>query len=225
MRMARRIFIAGGAALALTASASRGQTAARTFTLFHGNSRIGSQNVSVTRQGDGVDVRIGVDVAVRLFGLTVYRYSLNAQERWQGGRLERLVADTDNNGGRSAVRASRDGDALAVEGTRFSGRVVGNPATTSYWSPAFLEREIWIDLEDGRPRRVTTQRLGTGRFPAGTGSVEAARWRIGGDIAPIDLFFDGAGEWVGSEFQARGETARFVLAERGGALTRLWHGG
>jgi hypothetical protein len=224
MGLARRDFILAGAAAALAPWPAGAGTARRQLALFHGGGRIGAQTLEATRAGDRVDVRVAVDVAVRLLGMTVYRYQLEAREVWEGGRLASLVSDANNNGRRLAVRASRDGDAVAVEGPRFTGRVMGNPATTSYWAPAFLERGVWIDLEDGRPRRVSPQRVGAERFPTASGSVEAVRWRIGGEVEPIDLFFDAAGEWVGSEFQARGETARFVLADRGAPLTPLWRG-
>lgn len=222
--LGRRELLLAGAALALGAGGAAARTASsrREFALYHGDTRIGTKSLAVAQSEGQVDVQLTLDVAVRMFGLTVYRQTVEARERWQEGRLVAAEAATNANGKRMSMRARREGDAVAVDGSAFSGHVSGNPATTSYWSPAFLSRGVWIDLANRRPLRVTARNLGGERFPTVTGSVEAARWRIGGEADPVDLFFDGSGEWVGNEFQAAGDTARFVVAERGRSLTALW---
>jgi hypothetical protein len=205
--------------LPLTAVAAEGR---RELSLFFGDSRIGGQSIAVARQGDVLDVTLDLEVAVRVFGLTMYRYRLEARESWDDGRLVALEARTDDNGTARFARARRAGDQLVIEGSAFSGRVSGNPGTTSYWNPALLERGIWVSLEDGRPRRVSARPLGTETWQTAQGALAARRWRVEGEIDPIDLLYDEAGEWVGNEFTARGQRARFVLARRGPALTALW---
>jgi hypothetical protein len=224
MRLSRRDVMLTGAALALCpgAVAAQAARATRELALYRGGVHIGTQSLAVRRDGEEVGVDIALDIAVRMFGLTVYRHTVEARELWRSGRLVSAEAATNANGRRTSMRAGRDGDAVAVDGSAFTGRVGGNPATTSYWSPAFLSRGVWIDLADGRPRRVTARNLGVERFPTLSGAVEAARWRIGGEVDPVDLFFDAGGEWVGNEFEAEGEIARFVVAGQGASLTALW---
>lgn len=201
---------------------SLGSDGRRELALFFGDSRIGSQSISVARRGDVLEVALDLDVAVRVFGMTMYRYRLEARESWDDGRLVALDARTDDNGTARFARARREGDQLVIEGSAFSGRVSGNPGTTSYWNPALLERGIWVSLEDGRPRRVSARPLGTESWQTAQGALAARRWRVEGEIDTIDLLYDEAGEWVGNEFTARGQKARFVLARRGPSLTALW---
>jgi hypothetical protein len=224
MRLTRRDAMFGGiaaATLAVLPVSTLAATGTRRLELYRGSSRIGEKQVSVRRDGASVTVSTDIAIAVRVLGLTAYRYTLESREVWQDGRLVSLEGRTNDDGAAHFVRAEGSGEGIAVEGSEYRGTVAGNPATTSYWSAAFLERPVWISTQDGRPWQVRAQRVGTEAFPTASGSVQATRWRIGGGLA-LDLFYDGAGEWVGTEFDARGETARFVLASRGAALRPLW---
>jgi hypothetical protein len=222
MRLTRREAILGGAAaVTLAALPVSAATGTRRLELYRGNSRIGEKQITVRRDGDTVAVTTDIAIAVRVLGLTVYRYTLESREVWENGQLARLDARTNDDGAAHFARAARSGDGLAIEGSEYRGTVAGNPATTTYWSSAFLERPVWISTQDGRPWRVRAQAVGTEPFPTAGGSVNATRWHVRGDL-DLDLFYDGAGEWVGTEFDARGETARFVLASRGAALRPLW---
>ncbi len=223
MELSRRSILTGATAAGLVLAFPAGAaTGARSMALLRAGSRIGSKTVRVRQSSAEVAVETNIDIDVRLVGLPLYRYKLLASEVWVGGELASLRSRTDDNGTAHFVDATREGDRVRVAGSAFSGTVSGNPATTSYWSPAFLERSTWISTQDGRPLSVTALRSGSTDFPTLGGTIEATRWKIGGDIDGLELFYDRSGEWVGSEFPARGETARFVTAERGAALTPLW---
>lgn len=223
MLFARRDFmLAAGAAVLLRPGAALASSGQRRFEIYRGDSRIGAQALSVRRSGSTVEASVDVDIAVKLLGLTAYRYTLQSSETWQDGELVALNASTNDNGTAHFARAERQGGELVVEGSEFSGRIGGRPATTTYWTPAFLERSVWISTQDGRPFRVAASNLGSEAFPTAGGTVTASRWRIGGELQGLDLFYDAAGEWVGNEFEARGETARFVVEARGAALAPLW---
>jgi hypothetical protein len=224
MLFARRDVLIGAGALVLAGTLpAAGSSGTRRFALFRGDDRIGGKSVSVQRSGDEVEVDVAIDIAVRILGLPAYRYTLQSSETWVGGSLVRLEGQSNDNGRAHFARAVRNGDALDVEGSEFTGRVNGQPATTSYWTPAFLDRSVWISTQDGRPWRITATNAGSETVPGANGQgIAATRWRIRGELDGLDLFYDAAGEWIGSEFEARGETARFLVETRGAALTPLW---
>lgn len=221
---ARRDLLIGLGALTIAGiQPAAASTGTRSFALFRGDDRIGGQTITVRRAGSEVAVDVDIDIAVRILGLPAYRYSLQSSETWVGGELARLEARSNDNGTAHFARATRDGDGLEIEGSEFAGRVNGRPATTTYWTPAFLDRQVWISTQDGRPFRIAAANAGAETVPTADGAgLAATRWRIGGELAGLDLFYDGAGEWVGSEFEARGETARFLVEARGAALAPLW---
>jgi hypothetical protein len=223
----RRSFVAGAlaacAVVGKTAAAASGAaTGTRRFDLVRGGTRIGRQSVTVSRSGSQVTVEVGVDIAVRIVGVPVYRYTLSSSEVWDGGRLMELDAVTDDNGSREFAAATRVPNGLAIKGSAYSGVIGGNPGTTTYWSPAFLKRPVWISTQDGQPLSVTARSGRIERFPTPSGAVDTTRWQIGGDLADLDLFYDRSGEWLGSEFQARGETVRMVTLDVDALLSPLW---
>lgn len=226
MLATRRLVLTLGAAAAALAVAPSGAMAgasgSRDLTLYRGETEIGRKRVAVRREGDEVFVSTDIAIDAKLLGITVYSYRLAAREKWLRGSLVSLDAETDDNGTPQFARASRVDGALRVEGSAYSGPVSGEPATTSYWSPAFLERPVWISTQDGRLLDVTARNLGQTRYPTAAGEVAATRYAIGGDLQDLFLYYDAAGEWLGTEFPARGQTARFVAEARGPALTPLW---
>lgn len=221
--LTRRATLLGAAALAIAGAApALASTGTRRLDLLRDGNRIGDKSVSVTRDGNRVDVETRIAITVKLLGITAYRYSLQARESWVGGQLQTLRAETNDNGTAHFARAERRGGVLRVDGSEFSGEVGGLPATTSYWSPAFLERPVWISTQDGRLLDVRASNQGVVQFPTANGPVSATRWEISGDLTGLMLYYDAAGEWLGTEFPARGTTARFVTTARGPSLTPLW---
>ena len=69
---------------------------------------------------------------------------------------------------------------------------------------------------------MTASNLGAADFSTPAGAIATTRWRIGGDLTDLFLYYDQSGEWVGTEFPARGETATFAVTARGPSLTSLW---
>lgn len=225
----RRATLAGGLALLssmlVPSSAAPATGGRRHLVLFRGNSRIGEQTVSVTRSGDRIDVTIDININVNIIALPVYRYRLSSRETWQRGALMSLDAECDDNGTAHFARASGSDGVVNVQGSAFTGTVEGNPGTTTYWAPAFLDRPVWISTQDGSPLNISATNAGTIAVPtANGGNIAATRWRIGGDLDGFELYYDSASEWVGSQFEARGEMARFLVADRGADLASLWTG-
>jgi hypothetical protein len=211
------------AAVIPVAVAAAGGT--RTFALLRGSKQIGSKTLTVSRAGSATEVAIDIAIKVRILGIPAYDYRLSSRETWVDGRLQSLSAETSDNGEAAFARASRNGGTLAVEGSGYTGTVEGNPATTTYWSQAFLSRNVWISTQSGQPLSVSVSNRGAATFPVGGADVAATRWSVSGDIGALDLFYDESGEWIGSTFEARGQQARFAVADLGPALAPLWSGG
>lgn len=226
MRGDRRAFLGTGAAALcaslLTPGAARAASASRLFHVYRGDSRIGSQSLSVARDGADLHVSVAVDIDVRILGFSAYSYRLRSDETWRRGQLMQLASRTDDNGTRDHVTARRQGDTLRIDGSRFAGTLRGNPATTTYWTPDFLRRDVWISTQGGQPLSIRVQKGGPATVAAEGTRIPATRWLVRGDIGALDLFYDARGEWIGNEFEAKGERARIVVARRGGALTDLW---
>ncbi|WP_112323392.1 DUF6134 family protein [Oceanibium sediminis] len=226
MALNRRTFLrTGSAALIGTLAAPRPLRAAtgpRVFDLYRGDKRIGQQTLDVGRSGSQINVAVDINIEVRILGLSAYSYQLYSREVWADGALQRLEGKANDNGTPHRVSVLRTGGGLQIDGSGFRGTVQGNPATTTYWSQAFLSRPTWISTQDGKPMNINTARAGSVEVPTPAGPTRATVWNVRGDIGRLDLFYDANGEWVGNRFEARGEQARFVLARTGKPLAPIW---
>jgi hypothetical protein len=212
--------LAASAVLCAPALLRAAPLASRRYRIFRGNDEIGLQTVQLLRSGDRLRVEIGIDIRVRIFGITAYRYEMLNVEHWAGGRLVDMDARTNDDGTRHQVAVTRRDGALRVAGTGFEGEVTADAATTTYWSPDFLSRPVWISTHDGTPLNVATARRGVKAVDMAAGSVQADRWAVTGDL-DLELFYAGR-EWVANHFAARGETARIVAEDTATPLAPLF---
>lgn len=223
MKLSRRAVMAGAASLPLISSPvfAQGAEAQRRFEIYRGSTKIGEQVVAIAQSASGLKVDIDIDIKVKLFGFDAYSYSMMNRETWVDGEVASIHSRTQENGDSFRVDAERAPDGLDVEASKFTGLVTGSIATTTYWHPVFLERPVWISTQDGSQFDVNARRDATTTFETPLGAFDATRYAVVGDI-DLNLYYDPSGEWVGSTFEARGQTARIVTQDPDVSLTRLW---
>ncbi len=226
MTLDRRNLLLGAGAVALGSALPRTAIAStsveRRFDILRKSSKLGTQRLRVSRAGDQLEVLVDIKIDVRLLGLPLYKYTMSNREVWSRGRLVSMVSDTNDNGTKEYVRAERSTGGISVKGSGYEGVISGTPATTTYWTKAFLKRPVWINTQNGEPMNVPVRKRGAEAFPFRTGQISANRYDCRGDLDTLDLFYDANDEWIGNQFIARGETARFVTSSFGGAMAPLW---
>ncbi len=189
LMLAAPALITSGASLAAIPPGNR-----IVFHVTRNDSPIGTHVLDFTRDGGDVRVAIAIDFAVRLVGLTAFRYVHRNTEVWRGDKLVSINATTDNNGTSLAVKARANERAIEVEGTE-SGAYLAplDAVSTSYWHGAFL-RGRKIDTQGGRLLDTRLIRLGEEPIPVAGRTIPATRWRIEGDLE-LDIWYDAAGAW------------------------------
>ena len=135
--------------------------------------------------------------AVKLMGLTVYRYTHRAEEQWRGNCLRSLVASTDDDGTASRVTAEAAGDALKVVTPEGAQSIQGCAMSFAYWNPAIRQQTRLLNAQTGRHEAVQLTRVANGTVDARGQSAPAVRWRIDGPAQPVDVWYTAQGEWVG----------------------------
>lgn len=225
MTISRRALIAGfGAGLAapgaFTALAAAGGV--RRYTILRGGAVVGSHTHDVRLDGDGrVQVAIDIEMKIKVLGITAYRYKMANRETWAHGRLIRMDSATNDDGDQDYARATPAGDLLEIDGSVYQGAVAGDAASTTYWTPAFLKRKIWINSQTGVPIAVTVARLADGGVDAPFGRIATQRWAVTGKNLEIILHYVNE-EWVSVEFDAGGEPAQYIPDAMGPDFAPLW---
>lgn len=211
--VARRTVLAGLAAVPLAArpiAAAIPPEGRIAFRVLRNDAPIGTHTLDFAAEGEVVRVEIAIELAVRLLGITVFRYSHRNRERWSGDRLVAIDSTTDRNGRPYRVRAAAQADGIAVDGSE-SGRYLAplDAVSTSYWHARFL-RAVKIDTQGGRLLATTIAEIGEETIPLGGGTAPARRFRVAGDLA-LDIWYDRAGVWSGLMFAAEdGSTIRYL---------------
>ena len=119
------------------------------------------------------------------------------------------------------MNGERTVNGFEIDGSAFSGVLKGNPATTSYFTPDFLKRSVWISTQNGRPLEVQCTKIEEAQIKTPMGNISATNWKVSGDLN-LNLFYDKNNEWVGSKFRAGGSDTTFILHKKIGRNHKIW---
>ncbi|MEL7346624.1 MAG: DUF6134 family protein [Pseudomonadota bacterium] len=197
----------------LTARADEG--AKTVFRILRGDKDIGRHSLTARRDGNRFEMDIDIDIRVKFLGITAYRYAMTNREVWEGGQIISVDSTTDDDGTDEQVVMRRDGDALTVEGSAFSGRAPVTAVTTTYYTPTFIDRRPWLSSQSGKRIDFKVDRVAGEGVPGTT-----AAFQLSGQINSR-LIYSAAGEWIGCEFDAQGEPGRYEMLEEGN-IAALW---
>jgi hypothetical protein len=223
----RRALVAGASAgLCLAAPAvARAATAERRFAILRGGDEVGFHTVRLTREGDALRAEIDIEIVVRFLGIAAYRYEMQNRELWRGGLLVSGDSAVNDDGERKRVLTRREDGRLIVDGANYAGPAPDDAATTTYFTRDFLTRPTWISTDAGDLLSVTRREIGPTTVETPAGPVEATRWRVtDGGAYDVNVAYDAAGEWLGLEFDAGGEPARYRVDRNDASFTAVWEG-
>jgi hypothetical protein len=202
-----------GAASLLAAPAQAATPGTWTFRVLLGDSDIGEHRFVLHEQDGQRTMRIAAVFAVKLLGLTVYRYRHEATEQWAGNCLARLDAQTDDNGTRLQVAARPAGERrLQVESSQGSAELGPCVMSFAYWNPAMLQQSALLNSQTGKLEAVRIRALGETSIPVRGQAQPARHYAIEGLEQPIELWYSLQGEWLALQSTvAGGRRLRYVL--------------
>ena len=222
--MHRRHFLLGLTSLPFSVGLSKATEAKSAGTIFRISWRdidVGYSSLNLVRNGTNLVANIDVKINVSILGLKLYSYSLECQEIWKNKELVGLKSEVLIGKTREYSKVSKTSKGFEIDGSSFAGVITGNPATTSYFTPDFLKRNIWISTQNGKPLKVQSKRIGLKEINTPRGVINATNWEVRGDLN-INLFYDENDEWVSSKFRAGGADATFILNKKFGRNHKIW---
>ena len=193
-----------GAAIS-TASAAGPTGGEWDFQVFLDDKPIGEHRFALATTGDERKLTSEAEFAVKLLGVTVYRYKHVATEQWQGDCLRQLTSKTDDGGDHSQVSAEAKGDALAVATAKGTQSLDGCVMSFAYWNPSIRTQARLLNAQTGKVEPVQISRAGSGTVEVRGQPVQATRWRIANPTQPIDVWYTAQGDWVGLDSTVRGD--------------------
>lgn len=208
--MDRRTFLIGAGALAAS-PACAADVSRRVFRIMRDGSEIGTHALEAWVSPKGFEITITIDIAVKVLGITAYRYTLRNREVWKGGTLLALDSLVNDDGTEEQSTVRRGAGVLEIAGTRYTGDGPLSAAPTSYYTPKFLDRTPWISTQSGDLLPVSiTPKPGRSGWWTVTGGLDTS------------LGYDARGEWTGCEFDAGGSLATYEIVSQTGLIAPLW---
>ncbi|MCR6476586.1 DUF6134 family protein [Variovorax sp. ZS18.2.2] len=167
------------------------------FRVLLDDSPIGEHRFVLTASGEERRLASEAAFAVKLLGVTVYRYRHSATEQWRGDCLRQLASKTDDDGTPEKVDASATGDnALTVTTAKGTQSLDGCVMSFAYWNLAIRKQERLLNAQTGKLEAVQVSRAGSGTVDVRGQQVAATRWRIVTPAQPIDIWYSAEGEWI-----------------------------
>ena len=223
--MYRRNFLLSSSCLALnlaTFGYAHAESAGSVFNITWRDLNIGYSKVNLTKKKSQLIFNAEVLINVDILGIRVFSYSLLNEEIWENKELQLLESLVKIGNKTEFCKGSRTDSGFVVEGSAFTGIIKERVATTSYFTPDFLRRNIWISTQNGKPLNVRSKYIGTKKISSSKGEIVVDEWAVTGDLNII-LYYDKNEQWVGSKFKAGGSTALFSLHNNVGNLNTMWN--
>lgn len=174
------------------------------FSVLLNGKPIGEHRFAVAPTSEGWRVTSDANFAVKIVGITAYRYRHHAEELWRGDCLAALEASTDDDGKASRVRAQASSDGLAVVTASGTQPMPACTWSFAYWNPAIRTQTQLLNAQTGQLQPVQVTRMGTGAVDVRGRETMATRWRISGPASPVDVWYSADGHWVGLDSTVAG---------------------
>lgn len=181
------------------------------FSVLREGKPFGSHTVRFDKDASGRLIAT-TDVSLRagLGPIPLFRYNLEATETWSGEELLSVQGAVNEDGNKRKVSAVRQGGALQVKGSDFTGAAPKGVIPASHWNFAQATASKLLSTEDGEILDVDVTKVGRETVKAGEANVAATHYRLDSAI-DVDLWYDDAGRWVKLAFKARGQDIEYVL--------------
>ena len=172
---------------------------------------IGTYTNAISQNGDLVDVRTELHVAVRAIGIPLYHQDATREERWQSQRLVGFQGSTNDNGTEIFVSGRAEEDRFVIRSS--SNGFLTAPAQvypSNPWSPFLLHSGTIMSTKTGRLHSAVVKDTGDVSVTLDGHSMRVHQWFVDDEKHQI-VWIDGRGVIVGFETQERGRTVDFVL--------------
>jgi hypothetical protein len=187
----------------LLARQARAERAPLRFTIHREGRAIGTHRVSFEQAGASLTARTEVDIAVKVAGITMFRFTHRFTESWVADRLVAARSRRDRNGTVMEMSARAEGGALLVQGPEGQVRLPAEAAPLSWWDPSRLSRPLFAN-DTGKALAL---RLAHSARPGG-GEI----WRATGEGEESEGQYAADGSWLG--WKTKAEDGSIVTYER-----------
>lgn len=183
------------------------------FQAFHQGSPVGEHRVAFRQDGDRLAVVTHIDIKIKVLFFTAFRFTHDAEEIWQSGRLVSVRSTTNDNGTHMQVSGYAAGNGFRILGMDGPFLAAAHLLTSNtLWDSRIVRETQMIDVQHGGVVGLVAKPLGEEWVDTPHGRVHARRCQIITPSYAGSLFFDGDGRWVKGLIEQQGEILEYALA-------------
>ncbi len=187
-----------------------------TFDVKRNGDHVGHHSVAFKQIGKAeFHVNTVMNVTITLLSIPVYRYRYISETAWQDGQMIRLMAEQDDDGDVSGIRAVRQDQTWTITGPEVRVQSQKKLYPTNHWHAGVVTQTEVLDTLTGKITDVTITPGEVERIKAQGRSVNATPYRYTGGIE-VTVWYDQAGRWVKMAFEAgEGSEMEYYCVECG----------
>ena len=174
------------------------------FSVWRKGDEIGQHRVTFARADGALVVESALDLAVKILGITVYRYDYQSQETWRA-MLAALRSTVNDDGTITHV------DATAAQGKLDIAGPAGKTATdlpilpSTHWDAQVIAATRVVNTLNGKVDQIKLVPQGIETVPTNVGPRQATHYLWTGDIK-AESWYDADGHWLKLRFPGKDGT-------------------
>ena len=120
------------------------------FDLYRNNELIGQHIYLFDRNGQNLSVYNKINFKIKIFGVTVYKYHSEGQEKYIDGKFNSFSAITDHNKKEKFCKIYKKENKFFIEGSSYKGEAPEDFIIGTWWNHEIIKRGAQISTGSGR---------------------------------------------------------------------------
>ena len=120
------------------------------FDLYRNNQLIGQHIYLFNRNDQYLTVHNKINFSIKVFGVTVYRYSSEGQEIYIDGKFDGFSATTNHNKKKKFCKIYKKENKFFIEGSSYKGKAPEDFIIGTWWNHAIIKYKTQISPGSGR---------------------------------------------------------------------------
>tara|TARA_B100000949_G_scaffold1458_1_gene1242 strand:- start:2726 stop:3400 length:675 start_codon:yes stop_codon:yes gene_type:complete len=157
------------------------------FDIIRKNKNIGSLITTFKKEDDKLQIRTILDIKVKVFLITVYKFFQDTTETWIEGEFVKIEGYTNFEDEREYYIEGNDLDENFIASGMDGELTLSNKILPlNYWNKKILEEEEVFDTQKGIVRKITVQKLENDIIKINNKKIEAEKYIMNASKNPKD---------------------------------------
>ncbi|MCH2542511.1 MAG: DUF6134 family protein [Alphaproteobacteria bacterium] len=157
------------------------------FDIIRKNKNIGSLITTFKKEDDKLQIRTILDIKVKVFLITVYKFFQDTTETWIEGEFVKIEGYTNFEDEREYYIEGNDLDENFIASGMDGELTLSNKILPlNYWNKKILEEEEVFDTQKGIVRKITVQKLENDIIKMNNKKIEAEKYIMNASKNPKD---------------------------------------